>query len=130
MNYSRMCQFLATTVAANGEMVAWQQSVPTIPNASQPWKSAGTAPTSTNVQVMFVRAGGGALSAFLHFASKDTDVPQHGIRLIVPHVVGWTPQLTDALTRSDGDVFMIDSIDKIGPASSIVGYVVTANRGN
>jgi hypothetical protein len=127
MNYERMRQFLTDTVVANGELVSWQQTVSSS-DGDKPWNGIAGASTTTNVKLMFVRAGSSAIDALLHYAAKDTDVPAHAVRAIFPYSAGFSPALTDVITRNGDDVFVIDSIDTIGSAAYVIGYIITFNR--
>ncbi len=125
IDWAAQSVYLTDVILANGETLTWSRKAST-PDATKPWLNDSGATSSWNVKVLFVRAGSGILSALMHYIAK-TDVPARTYKAFVLPQAGFIPKLGDIATRV-AETLSVSSVDQIGPAFNVVGYIVTFDQ--
>ena len=102
-------------ITQNGEPCTWVQSSPsTIPDPAKPLVKANGVLVSVPVSILFT-SGSSPLAQLL----AGSSVIESGQTAIMPSV-GFTPKLSDKVTRSDGSKIGLKSLNPVKPNGTIV----------
>jgi hypothetical protein len=85
--------------------------VATIPDTTQPWKTVVAQSIPLPVSILFTRGGSKLV------AGTNIEV---ATQLAIMPAYGFTPSMTDTVTRSDGSVLALESINPLSPNGQVI----------
>lgn len=110
--YDRQISTAKRLIAKYGERVTWNSALPSVPVTDKPWESNPVSTAAYDTTVAFFPTGS-SIGQLIRFM-KNGDIPT-GNELGYMAQVEFTPSSLDTLTRSDGSVYRVKSIDPLNP---------------
>ena len=114
--YDRQTAQATRMIKAKGELVTWNFGLAPIANdPDKPWIASNYVPTTQNVSILFTSGRSGAFAKLIAGSNVES-----GKQTGIMHAVNFVPSLSDTVTRSDGTVLGLSSIDSLEPNGPVI----------
>lgn len=114
--YDRQIALALQLIKAKGEACVWNTTVVPVPaDPSKPWISGAPVDTPYPVNIVFLNQSSNPLAQLI----AGSNFVASGKKGLMP-AVPFKPQLSDTVTRTDGSVLALKSVDAIDPNGQII----------